>query len=295
MRHCIVAVVLILALGSRTAMAGEWEGQVDFGSSFVDNFFQAPDDQPKLQVTATSLRARLTRHIDTTSGRVKTYADILGNVYDVFDSNGRLGGGLNYSRGPHGLEGSLAYYWNRPSFDVGDEFDKADGVLVSARYSYRTASDFQLNAAGSVLRERYESRAGNDNTLPSASGSVRYRGFGYGFSPEVGVTWSWRNTDDPNSSYSQRDLFIKVRSLLGRRVYLTGRYRYRSRDYSTENIEASNFGREDTRQQLTLSANVRTGKRLTWNVYYALQDVDSTLERRIFDRQLLRLGLTIRF
>jgi hypothetical protein len=103
-----------------------------------------------------------------------------------------------------------------------------------------------------------------------------------------------RDAEDPGEDHDQRDLFVKLRSAPSPALYLTLRYRHRTRDFDAPDASFTNFGREDDRRQWVATADLRTGERLTWGLYYAFEDADSTLPARRFDASLIALGATYR-
>ena len=99
------------------------------------------------------------------------------------------------------------------------------------------------------------------------------------------------DTDD----HDQRQIWLHVRSRLTERFSLGARYRFRHREYSTGLATARNFGREDDRQQVVATADLQTGSRLGWGLYYAHEDADSTLDTRDYVVSSLYLTARLRF
>jgi len=292
-RH--VALASALALSYPAAPADKfWRGELGFSSVLHDNFFQAPEDEPKFSVIEHVMAVKLAHDRRLTVGGITTLMNLERHVYNEFESGGRAAVGLNWERLEHRLESSLNYYWDRPSFDVGDVFDKASGLGVGARYSWRFVPEWQLGAEAEYGDESFERRPDNDNTAPSLGASIRYRGWDYGFSPELGLAWTERHTANPSSAYEELEYYLKVRALVAPAVYITARYRYRAREYLSDDMEASNFGRKDGRQELSLSAAVRLNPSTTLTIYYAFQDADSTRPTRVFKTNFLTLDLAFR-
>lgn len=256
-----------------------------------DNFFQAPDGAPQEDVEAYAAELRLAVPF---SEAVESYANLQYTTYeDPLDPSQGAMVGLRSSGQPHGFDLFVEYVTDRPTADIGDLVEQADVGRVVGEYNFRPTPAWQLSALAEVQRQDFALRNGKDNTFAEAGPAVRYRGFGSAFSPEIGATFGDREADDPAEDYRQQDLFLKIRSAPADWAYLTLRYRYRTRDYSTDDPLASNFEREDTRNQWVATADLRTGDVLTWNLYYSYEDADSTRETRVFTTSLFAAGVTI--
>jgi len=259
-------------------------------SLFFENFFQAPEGQPQQAVDAWAGELRLTGPL----GPVEGYANLNYTTYDdPLEASQGVTAGLRSSGRTHGFDLFGEYLTNRPTADVGELVEQADIQRVGGEYSYRLTSDLQLTALGEYQQQDFEISQGKDNTFTDFGGAVRYRGFGSAFSPEIGATFGDRDADDPNEDHSQRDLFLKIRSSPAPWAYLSLRYRHRTRDYSIGNPLAGNFDREDTRKQWVATADLRTGRILTWNFYYSYEDGESTLATREFTTSLFAAGVTV--
>lgn len=261
-----------------------------FGASF-DNFFQAPPGEPEDDVTSTRVEVRLYGRLRE-GGPWQLYGQAAFTSYEGdLDDATELGLGLVHDRHPHRFELFLQRQQDRPSFDVGDEFDRVDVDRLVLEYSYRLDSDWELTALGTFEDQSFQFTRGKDNEFPTIGGAVRYRGWGYGFSPEVGIELGDRDAVDPNEDHDQTDVWLKLRSTPTPRLYLSLRYRVRTRDYDIGLPGASNFGREDDRQQWTLAANIKALRHLSVDVYYAYEDAESTKASRNFTTSLVGVGL----
>ena len=266
-----------------------------FGALMFDNFFQAPAGAPEESVDAGRVEARLSAPLGR-EGALSGYGRLRDTAYGsgLDDSPGATAG-LRWDGERHQAEVYLDYERDRPSFDVGDGFERADTLTMAGEYSWRPVRDWQLSALGEVQDQEFAVTRGRDNRLAAAGAAVRYRGWGYLISPEIGVTVGARDADDPNEDHDQDDYWLKLRSIPAPPVYLSLRYRYRVRDYTVGSPAATNFGREDTRRQWTLAADVDTVEWLTVNLYYAYEDADSTKPSRRYETQLLGVGVTVGF
>lgn len=271
------------------------EMHLRLGGLTFDNFFQAPEGSLEDDVLGAYVEARLAFQVR--EGRpLRAY---LGAEYiaytDDFNPSSGITLGLRSEDKPHSWDVSGQYLKGRPSREVRDEFDRADVLGLNGQYSYRITEDFEVIGLGEYRHETFELSADKANDLYSLGPAVRYRGFGWRFSPEIGLRFGGRNVVDDNEDFSQRELFVRLRYSPTSALYLTLRYRHRSRDYSIGDAGAGNFGREDTRKQWTVTADWKSGETLTWNLYYALENSDSTRPVGVFQTQMLSLGLTIGF
>lgn len=270
-----------------------YEVQLRLGGSRTDNFFQTASSEPSRDVSAGTAELRLV-HAFGDGGR----------------SNVRLRGGATRFEGlptaalaelasrmagrSHALDVQLTGSFNSPRFEVGEALESADVAALSAEYMFLVTRALQLGVLGDVAREWYSSASRLDNTLRDVGGAARWRGFGAIFSPEVGYTVGRREVEDERESFDQKAVFVQLRSAPSRNVYASARYRRRFRDYDTENVLASNFGREDTRDQLTAALSFAPSVGPAWDLYYAWEDVESSRAIRSFTTQLLALGVTFR-
>lgn len=263
-----------------------------FSASF-DNFFQAPPGSPETDVTATRLEARLIGKLRE-DGPWKPYGQAAFIDYDSgLENASELGVGILYDSRPHRFDLFLQRQQDRPSFDVGDEFDRVDVDRLVLEYSYRLDQDWELTALGTFEDQTFAVTRGKDNEFPTLSAAVRYRGWGSEISPEVGIEVGNRDAVDPNEDHDQTEIWLKLRSAPTRRLYLSLRYRYRTRNYDIGLPTASNFGREDDRRQWTLAANVKAVTHLSVDFYYAYEDAESTKASRNFTTSMLGVGLKV--
>lgn len=297
----LLAAALCLCLPGASAAQDDdptgdrFELQARLFAAAFDNFFQAPPGSPEEDVTTTRIEALLFGRLQE-DGPWKLYGQAAFTAFEGdLDDSSEVGVGIVRDGRPHGFDLFVQRQADRPSFDVGDEFDRTDVDRLTVEYSYRASRDWELTGLGAYEDQTFEFTRGRDNEFPSIGGAVRYRGWGYDFSPEVGVELGERDAVDPNEDHDQTDWWLKVRSAPTRRLYLSFRYRYRTRDYDIELPGASNFGREDDRQQWTAAANVQLVRHLSLDVYYAYEDAESTKESRNFTTSLIGLGLKAQY
>ena len=300
----LVSLLLVLCAGLAGPLVGQ-EGteagedryrlEARLFGAFNDNFFQAPPGEPEDEVTFTRAEARLYGRLQE-DGAWELYGQAAFISYEgELDDAKEVGLGLLHEDDRHRFDLFLQRQQDRPSFDVGDEFERVDVDRLVLEYAYRVDPDWEVTALGSFEDQSFRFTPNRDNEFPVVGGAVRYRGWGYELSPEVGIELGDRNAVDPNEDHDQTDLWLKLRSVPTRRLYLSLRYRMRTRDYDIDLPGASNFGREDDRQQWTLAANIEIVRRLSVDVYYAYEDAESTKASRNFNYSLLGLGLKVEY
>lgn len=298
-----VALALVAAtLGGAAAPAQPppWEEPV-FGSEIrlnafqFDNFFQAPEGVPEEEVTLTRVEGRLSARPSEgspfdlyTRARFDSYSEDLDEAWAA-------GVGTRYQGRTREADVFLEYEQDRPVFDVGDEFDRANVLRLTGEHAWHLTGDWQVTALGEFRQEEFDRTAGKDNEFLGGGAAVRYRGWGYRLSPEIGAEWGSRDADAANEDHDQRDLWVKLRSVPVDGLYVSLRYRYRTREYTVASPAASNFDREDDRRSWTLAVDYALTGWLGINGYLDYQDADSTKESRIFETTLAGVGVTLGF
>lgn len=268
--------------------------EIRLNGLFFDNLFQAPDGQPQEDVRALQVEGRLEGALGAT-GAWQGYGRASYTDYDSgLDPSQTIVLGLRGGSRVHRLEVAAEYANDRPSVDL-DVVDQADVARLTGHYDLRPLDDWQFSLLGSLEQQRYARAAGRDNEFWSAAAALRYRGFGRGFSPEIGYGLGARDVDDPSQSYDQTEAWLRVISEPVEALYLALRYRLRQREYTVADALASNFGREDDRPQWSLTAAYRTGEHLLWNLYWAHESSDSSRAGVDFTTQTLVLGAGWRF
>jgi hypothetical protein len=270
-----------------------WSFELGVQGLFYGNFFQAPDGEPQEDVNAT--QGELRAALDLGAAR-----EVYGRVNYLKYSDGldsSHGGRLGFrGRGrPMSYDAYLDFQADRPTFDIGDVFDRADILTAGLDWGYRITRAWEVGLAGLYQQQSMNVTSSRDNDFLGGGASLRYRGFGSILSPEIGFMTGRRDVDDATQNYDQDEWYLQLRSSPRPNIYLSARWRQRERDYTTSTASASNFGRSDDRNQLALLADYQTGRHLGVNLYYATEDVDSSLPSRTFDTSLLGLGLTWRF
>jgi hypothetical protein len=273
--------------------------EIRLNTLFFGNFFQAPEGVPEEDVMAAAVEGRFTRNLpfhfrQTQPVQGYLYLDYLRFDQEEFGGSPGLRVGARSEGRPHGWDAWAQLQKDRPAFDVGDQLDQANIARLAGDYSYRLGRNWQFGTGFDYEQQSFDLAEQRDNNFLGIGGTIRYRGFGSEFSPEIGFALGDRSVDDSNEDYGQTDWILQIRSAPSPPLYLSVRYRHRVREYDTSNPSARNFGREDTRDQIVLGADLRSGARLTWNLYLAWENADSTSPSRVFDTLLATFGLSYR-
>jgi cellulose synthase/poly-beta-1,6-N-acetylglucosamine synthase-like glycosyltransferase len=290
----VAAATLVGSAGSAGAQELPVDAQIRFNAAFNDNFFQAAQNAPTDDVWARAFEARVSKK-DGRTGEPLPFGRFEFVSYTDLDPATALYGGVrgDDSRSAYLIEGG--FQWNRPRFEVGDEFERADIVGIDGEYGARVTPAVELKALADLSHESYELRTSKNNNQYNLGGAMRYRGFGSDFSPEVGWLWGRRDADDLNEDYNQRQFYIQVRSAALPSTYLSVRFRRRLRDYSSDVPGLGNFDREDRRNQWTMYGDVTVTPHVIVNLSYWHERSDSTRLEREFSAQAFGFGMTYRF
>jgi hypothetical protein len=259
------------------------------GQGFLfQNFFQASEGEVEEDVTA--LQGEIGTAFKVSPARpLEVYGSLNYLRYDDegLDTSQGFRVGARSAGNPHLFDVFFDQQKDRPTFDVGDVFDRADVGRLYGEYGYRVTRDWQVTVRGESERQKFDLTPLRDNDFLGFGGSVRHRGSRV-FSPEIGYHAGRRDVDDETESYDQRDLFFQVRSALTPAIYWSARYRYRTREYI-------NRIREDDRNQISGYVDFKILPPLSLTLYGSWEDVDSNLEGRDFDTNMIMAGLTYRF
>lgn len=285
---------------------------LQLSSSFHENFFQTPHSQVEPTVRAGGARVRFSEDWLRSLGG-EGYLDGRLTVYQGFEPTYGTGGGLRLERWAQRLDIGMDYDWWLPRLDVTEEAGRADVGLIRADYWLRMGKFLELSAAGRFRWEGFvetgpdrtdSGEEGSDSPLPhrdwwdhsfvEIGGGARTRIFGRVFSPEVGLAGGGPRGWDPAAAYEQRETHVRIRSIPHDRLYVSGRYRMRERDYPDATPDSRNFERQDRREQLTLLVEIEISPATSWLVYYAQEHGRSSRPARDFTTRTLSVGLTFR-
>ena len=262
-----------------------------FGAVF-ENLFRVRPDSLQQTISAVSGDARVSVRPDR-SVPLQLYGEASYIHYESLGGSPEGALGLRYLGRPHELRIRASHQDDRPAFDLGEVVRTADITHLVGSYGYRISEDWEAGAEGQFAQVRFDSVPQNDSDLYSVEGRLRYRGFGYEFSPEVAASVGRRTADDPRLESDRLRLSARIISIPVPPLWLSARYRFRSREYSTTDPTADNFGRSDDGAQWTLSAAYDVSERLRFTLYADHLDMKSTRPERTFTTSLIQVGLTL--
>lgn len=263
------------------------------GGGYLLNFFQAPEGSPQRNVASGTGRIRVGYPL---FGPGTEVTGVLGgDLYDGFDPSLYASLLSRWTRGIHRLEADASVRTRSPRSEVGDTVGFADVIIAGASYKLRPWSSLQVEALAEFDRQAYNRTRERNNHSFRMGGSLRFLGLGYAFSPEVGASTGVRDVKADEEDYDETTYWVTIRSVPSPPMYLSLRYRARSRSYTLDQADSRNFMREDDRQDLTLTAEIDLGTHWSWTAYLSFLHADSTKRSRVFDTQYLWTGLTYSF
>lgn len=257
-----------------------------------ENFFQATATAEEEDISAFGGEVGASMGI---TPALRLYGSVNALKYDTeeLDTSNGVRIGMQSNVRPHSFDVYVEQLFDRPSFEVDDVFSRADIRSLVGEYAYRVTDNWQLSVDAELEQQTFDVATDRENDFRSLGGAVRWRG-NRRFSPELGFRTGERDVDDATESYDQSEVYLQVRSAVTEALYLSARLRNRKRDYSTGVGLSPNFGREDDRQQLVLSADYSFTPSFILNLYGSREEVDSTRADRDFDTGLWMVGLTWR-
>lgn len=284
----------ILVLAATSAFAQDqadpdplWQFWVKGQTQHYANFFQRAEGQAQDDVQALYGEAGASVTLSRTAP-LRAYGNV--NVMQFSESDlstsPGIRVGLRLDGRPHAFDVRAEQLLDRPSFDIGDEFDRADITNLAGEYSYRVTRDWQVSLEGEYQKQDIEVTTLRDNDFLGAGAAVRWRGSRL-FSPEIGFRSGRREVEDDTLSYDQDEMYLQIRSAPTPEIYISARYRDRGREYTS--------GREDDRRQITASVDWSMTPTLIWNFYGSHETVKVNRAGRDFDTALYILGITKRF
>ncbi|HEX2059422.1 MAG TPA: hypothetical protein VHK90_01650 [Thermoanaerobaculia bacterium] len=175
---------------------------------------------------------------------------------------------------------------NRQSFTAGNVTAQASVTMLAGEYRRNLVPAWMITSEGVHSQQRFDVSTTRDSNYTSLGAGIRYRGFGWRFSPEVGYIVS--SLDSSAGDEDDRGPYIQAEYMPhfvpDARLYLSGRYRFKDRDYSAG-------GRTDDRPEWNFVASYRIRPRISAILYYGREDVNASVPDQDFDHDLLTLTL----
>lgn len=271
------------------------ELQVSLEGSTSDNFFRASDDRPQVEVRAAAATARLAW---TWSRKqpLKSYLLISQTQYQEIPSMTGYGAGLRYEGRRHSVDLSARLTRNRRALDIGgalETFEAANLFVNQGVYALRSRF-WEWRLIGLFIDQEFDETSRNDGQFFGGRSSIVYRGFGRIFAPEIGAAWGERVSVTETASYSEQELYLKLRFSPARRLAFDASVRDRIRLYGTGDLESSNYGRRDTRRRWTLDSRILITRKVAWDMTYSRLEGDSTRRGRSFAEHIFTSGLSLK-
>ncbi len=289
----LVCAVPLFAQPIGRSEPGQFRSDIRLQGWVFGNFYYTSDDALKQDVAAYRTELRSGWRPGQRPLNVYTHVNYL--VYDAPDRDPSYGVRLGVAEetDKQTFNFFIDRAENRASVDVGDRVAIANVTLFGGEYAYRIGDDWQVGGELAHERQRFSIESQQENDYTGLTGSVRYRGFGYKFSPSVGYGIGRRDSVDEGESSEDDHWFAQVAVIPHPRVYMSLRYRHGARDYLVDVPVSSNFGRSDDRPQWTFSGSVRMSDRVSGLVYFSRENMTSSRPDRDVETYYLIVGLAI--
>lgn len=284
---------MLAPCGGQSADRGSGlELELETGGAYMGNFFRVPPGAKEQDVFAATGEIRLALPVLDSGSEV--FGGLGGTSYESFRPSLEAFAGGRLNQGVHFLSGTAALRAHTPRMEVGDSMGFADVLMAQVSYRIRPGGGIQLEALANADRQVYGRTRERDNHAYSLGGAIRYLGFGRGFSPELGAGTGNRDVRAAEEDYGERSLWARIRSTPVRSLYMSARYRVRSREYTYRDPSSGQLPRQDDRKDLTLSVQLSLGSQWSWNGYFSFQEASSTKASRNFSTRYLWTGLAYR-
>lgn len=271
---------------------------------YISNYFQTFDDfqtgataVPVKSVYVTTLSARaeydFVREDDRTlTGSVRFRGNLFKDLPGADSAD--IDVSLEYDFRPNRLR--FAYFGTPrrlASVVAGrNVYSRVNGF--AAEYSRRLTRRWRARGGYEFARDTFSEFRERDLSRHEVSGDLRYQVSPY-FTPGVGFEYLRGNAESENFSYNRPALLLLASSRIRDVAYLSFRYRFSDRDYTTDDPTSSNFNREDRRHDVSFygTVNLSRGFSLFGFVYHT--DNNSNRLTRTFTGYETGLGLFYRF
>ena len=288
----------ILAQPRGSSNPGGSRAEMRIQTYYFDNFFYSTN--PEEEDDATALGAELRAAFRPGARPLEIFGHLSGVRYDVERASDTFGAriGAAYDDEIHQWMVFLDQAENRPSFEVGDTFARADVTTLAGEYAFRFHDDWEAAGETAYQRQKYDVESDRENDYYALGGSIRYRGLGWRVTPEAGLLLSRREVRNDEQSYESLEPFVQVTylpELPDNPLWLSLRYRHRTRSYTVDDRTSRNFGRDETRPSWTFVADYRTAANVSLWAYFSNESIDSSIPGGDFEVGVLLLGITIGF
>lgn len=269
-----------------------FQNEVRIQGVIFGNFFQAANGAPSEDVDGISAAYR---GIYRPGGwKTDLYGEINAMKYTNIQREKPYGlrAGVRHDDAKQSFDVFVDRGLHRAAFDVGDRTAIATITTLSGDYAYNVTKEWQLGAEALQERQRFDVETNQKNNYTRGGLSIRFRGWGYKFSPRVGYVVGHRDVASGVDSYHERYPYLQVISMPIPAVYLSVSYRPRKRTYD----EVTNpLLHSVDRPQWSGFGSYRFTKSLTGTVYYSREKSKSPVAYRNFETSFLMVGATVHF
>lgn len=184
---------------------------------------------------------------------------------------------------------------NRPSFEVGNTYARADTTVLYGEYSYRVKPDWEVGGEATLERQTYEADARRNNDFRGAGASVRYRGFGDIVSPKVGFFKGTREVQRSEENYKSDDYYLELVTEAIPNTWASLGYHSQGKNYSVRDTLSENFHREESGPEISLTVSYRSRPRVNWTMYYSRNTNESNVANNDFTTNFILFGVSYGF
>lgn len=188
----------------------------------------------------------------------------------------------------HWFDIAVDHTRNGYSYEIEDTRAVANITSLWGHYSYGVSRDWRVGAETYLDWNRFNIDTGEESNYRSLSLVVRYNGFGDRLKPRFGYAVGERDSRDARNDLDDRYWYLQLGTEPRDGLEFSVRYRGRALDYR-------NTTREDERGQWQFRASFRQSHGLSWQAWYRMESIDSSLPTRTFDRNTGSLTLTWAF
>ncbi|HEX8472997.1 MAG TPA: surface lipoprotein assembly modifier [Pyrinomonadaceae bacterium] len=278
---------------------------VEFGvlPHYNNNYFQASDTEPRTALWITTLSANFGYDFvradrKTLSGELRLRRNVFSDLRNADSTD--VDASLGYDFGANRLEFTYFVTPRRLSSFEDDPVSSLNNTVfnsvngASLQYARRVTRRVRTRASYEFAREIYTAFKDRDLARHRFSTDVRYRVRPF-FTPGIGYEYSQNNARSDIFNRHSNALLLLVGSTIKERLTMSFRYRYSVRDYTTNDITSSNFGRQDRRNDVNFYATVNLPK--GFSIYGFASTIDSNSSRvaRSFNSTESGIGLFYRF
>lgn len=256
------------------------------------NFFEAPPGQPSETVDAVGVTYRGTYRFPS---RTDVYGEATTMKFTNLDRARPWGGriGVSHDDTVQRLQAYADYGAHRAAFDVGGRTAFGTITTFDVDYSRRVARDWQPGIEGQHQRQTFDVNSDRANTYNRAGVTLRYRGFGWRFTPRIGYDAGHRSVANGFDSYHEHAWFADVEGAPLDRVYAALGYRAASRNYASAPA-AEDRGHEN-RPNWNGYVNYKFTPQVGGLIYFSRDANHSSVSSRSFNTSFILLGATLHF